>query len=171
MAFDWLTCLLIKQLQKLPSGFVFRCFIMVKAITAITSKANRSAPTNAPTTAPTTIPVVLRSVDPTGGEEVERKFANNPLNSFTHTTFTLHHEVQITCRSSRWASGAHSSLTEPSTVAWITDTGEGGRTGPTLAIPAAVHTLAVVDHHLTVSSSESIDTTATVVSSHVLCVI
>ena len=69
--------------------------------------------------------------------------------------FTLHHEVQITCRSSRWASGAHSYLTEPSTVAWITDTGEGGQTSPTLAIPAALHTLAVVDHHLTVSSSES----------------
>ena len=161
MAFDWLTCLLIKQLQKLPSGCFFRCFIMVKAITTITSRANRSAPTNAPTTAPTTIPVVLRSVDPTGGEEVERKFANNPVNSFTHTMFTLHHEVQIT-----W-----SYLTEPSTVAWITDTGEGSQTSPTLAIPAAVHTLAVVDHHLTVSSSESIDTTATVVSSHVLCVV
>ena len=67
MAFDWLMCLLIKQLQKLPSGFVFRCFIMVKAITAITSRAIRSAPTNAPTTAPATIAVLLLSLDPTGG--------------------------------------------------------------------------------------------------------
>lgn len=84
--------------------------------------------------------------------------------------FTLHHEVLITSRSSRWGGSAcaHSYLTELSTVAWVTDTGEGAQTSPTLAILTAVHTLTAVDHHLTVSPSESIDTTATVTGIQVL---
>lgn len=86
--------------------------------------------------------------------------------------FTLHHEVLITCRSSRWDSSgcAHSYLTELSTVAWVTDTGEGAQISSTLAIPTAVHILTAVDHPLTVSPSESIDTSATVVGIQVLCV-
>ena len=84
--------------------------------------------------------------------------------------FTLHHEVLITSRSSRWGGNgcAHSYLTELSTVAWVTDTSEGAQTTPTLAILTAVHTLTAVDHHLTVSPSESIDTTATVTGIQVL---